>query len=456
MNQKFYILCNLQLLLKGVNLLGYWELSSQDEINPWSCGKHSQSCSSGSPGDPPSNELLSSNTKLQEQSFMVVCDVTSENKEVIKQLEDAHVSVQHRSRTKKDSSDEVLRQQMRKVVDTSAQPGRIVLISGGKQLNLNIHLSLVSRMGGIPLGNFVYSISILKVTATSLQTSTVSVSQNCGRSSWSIMLLLKRRSRSLQLMLSLSRRSWKKERRQRRRKKGIGRRRRKEKKRRRRRHNQKLVLPANLGTHWPRDPLMLQTKKRNPKRKKVKKKLYPKKQKKKQQKSPWNWGGAQDWPLPSGTPLSSQSCKRCSWEPWTRPPSLSASPAISPQLEKSWRALLSVSWKLTARRGLQGVTFFTRFSSVGLLSLIWWRSVCWRSWWRRQWTWLRSFPTFGIWWQRFSVPASTALLFHLLPSRILLIFFPPMKWSIPWFFTEFLATLAALHLTPVSKWVSDS
>ena len=48
---------------------------------------------------------------------MVVCDVTSENKEVIKQLEDAHVSVQHRSRTKKDSSDEVLRQQMRKVVD---------------------------------------------------------------------------------------------------------------------------------------------------------------------------------------------------------------------------------------------------------------------------------------------------------------------------------------------------
>ena len=61
---------------------------------------------------------------------MVVCDVTSENKEVIKQLEDAHVSVQHRSRTKKDSSDEVLRQQMRKVVDTSAQPGRIVLISG--------------------------------------------------------------------------------------------------------------------------------------------------------------------------------------------------------------------------------------------------------------------------------------------------------------------------------------
>ena len=59
----------------------------------------------------------SKNTKLQEQSFMVVCDVTSENKEVIKQLEDAHVSVQHRSRTKKDSSDEVLRQQMRKVVD---------------------------------------------------------------------------------------------------------------------------------------------------------------------------------------------------------------------------------------------------------------------------------------------------------------------------------------------------
>ena len=61
---------------------------------------------------------------------MVVCDVTSENKDAIKQLEDANVNVLHRSRTKKDSSDEVLRQQMRKVVDTSSKPGRIVLISG--------------------------------------------------------------------------------------------------------------------------------------------------------------------------------------------------------------------------------------------------------------------------------------------------------------------------------------
>merc|ERR1712110_579961 len=114
----------------------------------------------------------------QEQSFMVVCDVTSENKEVIKQLEDAHVSVQHRSRTKKDSSDEVLRQQMRKVVDTSAHPGRIVLISGDR-------------------------------------TFTASVSQNCGRSFLSIMLPPRRHSRSLQLMLSLLRQSWKKERRRR-------------------------------------------------------------------------------------------------------------------------------------------------------------------------------------------------------------------------------------------------
>ena len=56
--------------------------------------------------------------------------MTSENKEVIRQLEDANVNVLHRSRTKKDSSDEVLRQQMRKVVDTSNNPGRIVLISG--------------------------------------------------------------------------------------------------------------------------------------------------------------------------------------------------------------------------------------------------------------------------------------------------------------------------------------
>jgi hypothetical protein len=74
---------------------------------------------------------------------MVVCDVTSETKDVVRQLEDAQVNVLHRSRTKKDSSDEVLRQQMRKVVDTSSQPGRIVLISGSFASNailFDLHL----------------------------------------------------------------------------------------------------------------------------------------------------------------------------------------------------------------------------------------------------------------------------------------------------------------------------
>ena len=38
--------------------------------------------------------------------------------------------MRHISRRKKDSSDDVLRQEMRRIVDTSAEPGRIVLISG--------------------------------------------------------------------------------------------------------------------------------------------------------------------------------------------------------------------------------------------------------------------------------------------------------------------------------------
>ena len=89
---------------------------------------------------------------------MVVCDVTSESKEMIKQLEDANVNVLHRSRTKKDSSDEVLRQQMRKTVDTSSQPGRIVLISGHPPSRLPSYLFA----------------SLPQVTVTSRRTSTAS------------------------------------------------------------------------------------------------------------------------------------------------------------------------------------------------------------------------------------------------------------------------------------------
>jgi len=103
---------------------------------------------------------------LQEQSFMVVCDVTSENAEVIKQLEDAHVSVQHRSRTKKDSSDEVLRQQMRKVVDTSAQPGRIVLISGDSDFSTDIHSFRFTKLWEVVLIHNAAAKEALKITAT--------------------------------------------------------------------------------------------------------------------------------------------------------------------------------------------------------------------------------------------------------------------------------------------------
>jgi len=102
----------------------------------------------------------------QEQSFMVVCDVTSENKEVIKQLEDAHVSVQHRSRTKKDSSDEVLRQQMRKVVDTSGQPGRIVLISGDSDFSTDIHSFRFTKLWEVVLIHNAAAKEALKITAT--------------------------------------------------------------------------------------------------------------------------------------------------------------------------------------------------------------------------------------------------------------------------------------------------
>merc|ERR1712080_214508 len=97
---------------------------------------------------------------------MVVCDVTSENKEVIKQLEEAHVSVQHRSRTKKDSSDEVLRQQMRKVVGTSGKPGRIVLISGDSDFSTDIHSFRFTKLWEVVLIHNAAAKEALKITAT--------------------------------------------------------------------------------------------------------------------------------------------------------------------------------------------------------------------------------------------------------------------------------------------------
>ena len=60
---------------------------------------------------------------------MAVCDVTKEPKGLIRDLKSANVNVIYSSR-KKNSLDEILHQQMRKVVDTSEEPGRIILISG--------------------------------------------------------------------------------------------------------------------------------------------------------------------------------------------------------------------------------------------------------------------------------------------------------------------------------------
>merc|ERR1712037_480777 len=82
------------------------------------------------------------------------------------QLEVAHVSVQHRSRTKKDSSDEVLRQQMRKVVDTSAHPGRIVLISGDSDFSTDIHSFRYTKLWEVVLIHDAAAKEALKITAT--------------------------------------------------------------------------------------------------------------------------------------------------------------------------------------------------------------------------------------------------------------------------------------------------
>ena len=65
-----------------------------------------------------------------EAGFIVVCDVRKEPKELVDKLTEAQVQVQHVSGDKKNTSDEVLRQEMRRFVDMSSAPGKIVLISG--------------------------------------------------------------------------------------------------------------------------------------------------------------------------------------------------------------------------------------------------------------------------------------------------------------------------------------
>ena len=60
------------------------------------------------------------------------------------------MDVRHISRNKKDSSDDVLRQEMRRVVDTSTEPGRIVLISGGKLQDFIILYSFIQEIVTFP------------------------------------------------------------------------------------------------------------------------------------------------------------------------------------------------------------------------------------------------------------------------------------------------------------------
>ena len=85
--------------------------------------------------------------ELIEAGFIVVCDVRKETKDVVDQLNEVQVQdcemiyksnpphifqvqVQHVSGDKKNTSDEALRQEMRRFVDMATDPGRIVLISG--------------------------------------------------------------------------------------------------------------------------------------------------------------------------------------------------------------------------------------------------------------------------------------------------------------------------------------
>ena len=65
-----------------------------------------------------------------EAGFVVVCDVQKEPRELMDKLTEVQVQVQHVSGNKKNTSDEVLRQEMRRFVDMNQSPGKIVLISG--------------------------------------------------------------------------------------------------------------------------------------------------------------------------------------------------------------------------------------------------------------------------------------------------------------------------------------
>ena len=65
-----------------------------------------------------------------EAGFVVVCDVQKEPKDLMDKLTEVQVQVQHVSGDKKNTSDDVLRQEMRRFVDMNQSPGKIVLISG--------------------------------------------------------------------------------------------------------------------------------------------------------------------------------------------------------------------------------------------------------------------------------------------------------------------------------------
>nr|CAD7602444.1 unnamed protein product [Timema genevievae] len=66
----------------------------------------------------------------REVEFLVVCDVTKENAQVVQELNDAQINLIHVAATCKNAADEKLRQSIRRFADIHGSPAAIILISG--------------------------------------------------------------------------------------------------------------------------------------------------------------------------------------------------------------------------------------------------------------------------------------------------------------------------------------
>jgi meiosis arrest female protein 1 len=69
-------------------------------------------------------------TGKREAEFMCVCDTLKERREVIDELQKAHVTIVHVNATAKNAADDKLRQSLRKFANTYHHPATVVLVSG--------------------------------------------------------------------------------------------------------------------------------------------------------------------------------------------------------------------------------------------------------------------------------------------------------------------------------------